>query len=207
MSNDWPDVFFINLAHREDRRASMLQELQKIGYPSHKIHRIDAVRRKNGALGCGLSHIKALETIRDRGLAQAIILEDDFVWRHPRELTQHTLGGALQADEWDVCLLSCNGTVAKASHRNLSRVQDCQTTSGYMVRSDGIQPLLDVFRKTVNLPSNVDTFEASKQPKHHIDQQWKALQGDSRWRATAPLLGKQREGYSDITHTHVDYNV
>jgi hypothetical protein len=113
----------------------------------------------------------------------------------------------MQSGEWDVCLLSCNGTVGNKSHPHLSAVEDCQTTSGYMVRTDGIPPLLDVFQKTVNLPTNTNTFEAIRNPKNHIDQQWKVLQRTPRWRATAPLLGKQHQGYSDITHKVVDYNV
>ena len=36
-------------------------ELHKICTDDSKIHRIDAIKNDNGALGCGLSHIKALE--------------------------------------------------------------------------------------------------------------------------------------------------
>jgi hypothetical protein len=64
-----------------------------------------------------------------------------------------------------------------------------------------------VFRKTVNLQTNTNTFEASLNPWNHIDHQWTVLQGTPRWRATAPLLGKQHKGYSDITRKVENYKV
>lgn len=204
---EWPEVFYINLDHRGDRRESVLSELRKVGYPEHKIHRVDAVRKENGALGCGLSHIKALREVRERGLEQAIILEDDFVWREAPAVTRDTLSGALRGD-WDVCLLSCHGELAADTGQEALRgVKSCQTTSGYMVRPGGIEPLLEVFEETVNQPENEDTFEASLIASNHIDQRWKALQGGPGWRATAPLLGRQMDGYSDITQQEESYMV
>jgi glycosyl transferase, family 25 len=201
--DDLPDLFYINLRHRADRRAQLLAELDRIGYPAAKVHRIEAERRQNGALGCGLSHIRALEEVRRRGLQRAIILEDDFMWRHRPERTLDTLRGAL-AQEWDVCLLACSGEVVPGGRTpHVDMVADCRTTSGYMVRADSVAPLLAVFRDTVDMPTNVDTPEAALRREHHIDQQWRHLQGaDPGWVVTDPVLGRQRSGHSDITHAH-----
>ena len=48
---------------------------------------------------------------------------------------------------------------------------------------------------------------AVKSTSNHIDQRWKALQGGPGWRATAPLLGRQMDGYSDITQQEESYMV
>jgi hypothetical protein len=53
-------VFYINLESRVDRKDHFLQEVQKLTDRS-KVHRINAVRDANGALGCTLSHIKTLK--------------------------------------------------------------------------------------------------------------------------------------------------
>jgi glycosyl transferase, family 25 len=204
----YPHLFYLNLANRTDRKERLLRELAKVHYPQERIHRIDAIRKKNGALGCGLSHIKALEQIQDMNLKQAIILEDDFMWKISPEEVRAILQEALGQSYWQICLLACNGSISEP-HRHLGKVDVCQTTSGYIVRRAYVQSLLDNYRATVTRPENTDTHNAAYLPENHIDQSWKQLQSlDSRvWVATHPLLGKQGDSYSDIMKQHVSYNV
>ena len=59
-------ILYINLEHRPDRNEHCLNEIRKIDPLLTKTHRIDAVCNKsNGALGCTLSHIKALQLFLD----------------------------------------------------------------------------------------------------------------------------------------------
>ncbi len=73
-------VLYINLEHRVDRREHLLGELARAGVPAEKIHRVDAVRRDVGALGCTLSHIKAFNLMLEKGWSRVLVLEDDFTW-------------------------------------------------------------------------------------------------------------------------------
>lgn len=205
---NYPHLFYINLAHRTDRKERLLGELEKVHYPQERIHRINAIRKQNGALGCGLSHIKALEKIQEMNLKEAIILEDDFVWKVPPDEVLTILHDALDQSYWEICLLACNGYVSDP-HNHLGKVDVCQTASGYIVRRDYVQPLLDNWRDTMTRPENIDTHEAADIPENHIDQSWKTLQSqDSNvWVATQPLLGIQGESYSDIMQGHVNYQV
>jgi len=71
-------ILYINLEHRKDRNEHILNEIHKICTDNSKIHRIDAIKNDNGALGCGLSHIKALEYAVKNEWKTVLILEDDF---------------------------------------------------------------------------------------------------------------------------------
>ena len=71
-------IFYINLSHREDRNASIVSQLKKLGVKEEKIERIEAEHDVlNGHRGCALSHIKALKLAQEKGLREVLILEDD----------------------------------------------------------------------------------------------------------------------------------
>jgi len=87
-------VFYINLAHRIDRRAFMEAQFQELGL---KATRVEAVtpeevssadraaychpRRPNwlgiGECACALSHLRAMQLLLESGETYALILEDD----------------------------------------------------------------------------------------------------------------------------------
>lgn len=92
-------VCIINLAHRGDRLASILRQLEAWDAPPEKIHRIDAVWGKKlpdfgrhplfhhcteeealfwaGRAGCLLSHRACIEWATEHGCERILILEDD----------------------------------------------------------------------------------------------------------------------------------
>jgi glycosyl transferase, family 25 len=79
-------IYVINLVERSDRRAEMLEQLQKIGTDTaSKIFQFfPAVRPSDagefpsvGARGCFMSHFKILEDARNQGHHRILILEDD----------------------------------------------------------------------------------------------------------------------------------
>ena len=74
-------ILYINLAHRTDRNEHILHEIHKLCTDDSKIHRIDAIKRENGAFGCGLSHIKALEYALEHEWKTVLIVEDDFTFK------------------------------------------------------------------------------------------------------------------------------
>ena len=202
----WPHLFFINLDTRSDLKAHMLSELAAVDYPMDRVHRVPGVQRANGALGCALSHVRALQAVKRMDAEVALIVEDDFKWQVKSSLVSDTMDSALSNASWAVCLLMCNGVIEPTGHPHLGRVRHCQTTGGYMVRARAFDLLLRIFTDTIALPANSNTWAASRVPKHHIDQAWKVLQRSGEWRATQPLLGTQLPGYSNIKHINVDYS-
>ena len=75
-------ILYINLEHHADRKEHVLHEISKLGKDASCVHRIDAIKMKEGALGCSLSHIKALQYALDHPEWKTVlILEDDFTFR------------------------------------------------------------------------------------------------------------------------------
>jgi len=59
-------VIYINLDSRKDRNDEILNEIRNIGIHESKIHRLSAVKRTWGALGCALSHEAVLNFIIEK---------------------------------------------------------------------------------------------------------------------------------------------
>ena len=195
-------LLYINLSHRVDRKEHLLAELARIGFPEEKIHRVDAVRHANGALGCGLSHIKTLETIQAHPeWKRVLVLEDDFTFKDTittaaihwslKELLDH------EPDRADMCLLSYNPGFfryeAVEGKPWLVRVLYSQTTSSYLISQHYVPALLQNMRE-----STTDMAQNGKRHENCIDIHWSRLQPQDRWFAIQPAIGYQYANFSDI---------
>ncbi len=193
-----PAILYINLKDRTDRKNNIIEQMNKLDYPMKQLIRINAVKKKDGAFGCSLSHVKALKKAKKLGHKYTLILEDDFMWKSKHSIIDKTLAHILKLDNWDVCLLSCNGKVKKFT--NHSKVISCQTTSSYIIRDSYIPKLLELWESKMK-PGNWNSNYCA------IDQTWKILQKKDNWISTNPLIGKQIPSYSNIEKKNVDYNV
>ena len=190
-------VYYINLDHRDDRRREIIGEIQKLGgVPSIRIPGV--YEKDRGHLGCSKSHIKALETFINSGSDKCIILEDDFQFiNDPKQLD-------LPSSTFDVVMLSgSGGTVEPSSYTGLQRINNVQTTAGYMVSKQFAPTLLQNFKDGCKLLEQ----DYNNHGTHAIDQYWKRLQPISNWFVFDPKLGMQRESFSDIQGGIVDYGV
>lgn len=197
-------VMYINLAHRSDRRALIEAELR--AHDLREYTRIDAVSLPAlGALGCSLSHIKALETALTHTTCDAImVLEDDFVFNTEPSCTAHALKRLVNTDlDWDVILLAANvgkSAAVTGDSRPLVKCLGALTTAGYIVRRHYIPTLLENFKEGARLLS-----ASRDKTAHSIDVHWLSLQQRHDWYIAEPRVGKQRPGYSDIEQRHCDY--
>ena len=195
---------FINLAHRTDRRAGLEAQLTASGL-ADRAERIDAVKNKNGHLGCTRSHIKTLEyAYAHPEWAWVGVLEDDFDWRDPASARASLDAAMAHSDAFDVFLLafSCPGEQPIRDERTqLFRVNRAHTTSGYVIRREFIPVLLDVFRR-----GECAMRMGGKPNVYTVDQAWTPLQRTSqRFFTTVPSLGHQRPDFSDIEgHFYAD---
>lgn len=77
--NYFDKFLIINLEKDKKRLQDTISQLLEYGVNRNKIVRIDAIyERWNGHLGCGKSHVKALEYAITNNLNNVVILEDDF---------------------------------------------------------------------------------------------------------------------------------
>jgi glycosyl transferase family 25 len=85
-------IFVLNLARASERRVLMLQRLQAWGLDAEILPATEGVRvdraslpagtehgLSTGEVGCYLSHLRFWETVVERGLDHAMLLEDDVI--------------------------------------------------------------------------------------------------------------------------------
>jgi GR25 family glycosyltransferase involved in LPS biosynthesis len=196
-------ILYINLAHRTDRNDHIIQEIHKLCTDSLKIHRIDAVKHNEGALGCGLSHIKTLEYVLEHPEWKTVlILEDDFTFRSSN--VENTINDLFQTfPDIDVGLLSYNHTELKCTDTMnplFKKINYSQTTSSYIIRQSYVPTLLQNLKE-----STEDMQKNGKRHENCIDIYWTRLQPEANWIAVYPAIGYQYDNYSDIEHRVTTY--
>ena len=120
-----------------------------------RLHRVEAIRCEPGALGCGRSHIKALELAwLHSEWTWVMMLEDDFTFCSGSQAAALALRRLMTHDEsMDVAVLAFNPLCAElipTGNGNFHRVVRSQTTSGYVIRHGYIPTLLNNFREAMD---------------------------------------------------------
>jgi glycosyl transferase family 25 len=199
-------VIYINLAHRPDRKASILKNLSDYGFDMSKVHRVDAVLNAMcGHIGCGESHVKAIEMAIQNNWKETLVLEDDFIFTQPVNVVKKMLNN-LRSVKYDVVLLAEGyKNLEKSDYPFLKKVITCTTTSGYMVRRHYYETLLNNFKESVEVMKNELKQHINKHGQQKtklnycsaIDQYWFSLQQKDTFYITNPVLGNQNSSYSD----------
>jgi GR25 family glycosyltransferase involved in LPS biosynthesis len=198
-------IFYINLSHREDRNASIVSQLKKLGVKEEKIERIEAEHDVlNGHRGCALSHIKALKLAQEKGLREVLILEDDAFFLADNDEIEAHLGYFYDRIEtYDIFFLG--GRIKKSepsSFAGISRVKSFRRAHAYLVQSHYIPKLLACFescyQKLLYIP-----FAKDAPGEIVIDIAWDTLFENALAFFTKNLVF-QRGGYSDIQHMRYD---
>ena len=193
-------VFYINLEHRVDRKFHVEEQLQKIGIL--KAERFNAIKLKNGALGCSMSHLKCLEMAKKSGSDHVMIVEDDITFLDPALFVKQCNEFLSIHKVWDVVLIGGNNVPPyQTIDSTCIKVSKCQTTTGYMVRSHYYDYLIENIRNGIN--------HLLREPEKHImyaiDKYWFTLQQQHLWYLIIPLTVTQREDYSDIEKRPTNY--
>jgi GR25 family glycosyltransferase involved in LPS biosynthesis len=203
--NEIDAILYLNLTHRADRNQHILSELHKVCDDPTKIHRVDAIMRRPGALGCGLSHIKALTEAQSHTEWKTImIVEDDFTFRSSFEEINSSLKALLSFLGDRGCgLLSTNHHYFKGeptSNRDVYKVLFSQTASGYVLRHSYLSTLLQNMKEAM-----YDMERYGWTENNCIDMHWSILQKKDNWYVVLPAIGYQCESYSDIEGHVVGY--
>jgi GR25 family glycosyltransferase involved in LPS biosynthesis len=199
--SDIKHIFYINLESRPDRKIHVERQLELVSLKNPT--RFDAIKMKNGAIGCSLSHLKCIELAKENNWPYVLICEDDIEFLNP-ELFVKQMNGFLTSihQDWDVVLLAGNN---KSTFQEVNsycvKVNSCQTTTGYIVKNHYYDILSENIKsgikKLVELPYNKNLYA--------IDKYWFELQMKDIWYLIIPLTVVQREDYSNIEKKRINY--
>ena len=211
-------ILYINLEHRTDRKEHILHEIGKLCTDPSKIHRIDAVKRGIGAMGCSMSHRKALQYAQSHPEWNTVlILEDDFTCKYD-SLTdiENAIDTFVQGTvDMDMGLLSYNHHCIQSRHGvnpfemtycpqlppSVKRVYYSQTASSYLIRKHYIPVLIQSITDSL-----FDMIQNGRRHENCFDIYWSRIQPIGKWYAIYPSIGMQYESYSDIEHRTTNYN-
>jgi GR25 family glycosyltransferase involved in LPS biosynthesis len=194
MSNYIDHIFYINLEKRTDRREEMETECRNMGLPCE---RIEGIPYWIGGVGCGLSHIKALKTAKQRGYKNVLIFEDDFEFLVGKDKFEDMLNKLFTDEmnfEFDICFLSYNLFEFLPMEGNFSFVKaiKIQTFSGYIVNEKMYDNLINIHSYAVDMFARTNYHWAFS-----IDQMWNQIVPLYNILIPVVRIGKQRAGYSD----------
>jgi len=197
-------ILYINLARRIDRNEHVLHEINKLGKDASYVHRIDAVKREPGALGCSLSHVKALQYALDHPeWNNVLVLEDDFTFHstNTSEIVK-SIDELCNHSTFDVCLLSYNpdGEFVDTTHPHIKKIMRTQTTASYLITKAYIPTLLQNMTE-----SSTDMEKYGPRHTNCIDVHWSLLQSRDHWFCTFPAIGYQYGSYSDVQMRYMLY--
>lgn len=193
-------VLYINLQHRTDRKESVIQQLSSIDISGT---RFNAIKMKDGRVGCTLSHIKCLEIAKKNNWDHVLIVEDDILFTQPEKFKYQFKRFIINKNiNWDVLLFAGNNLPPYEKTTNYCvKVSYCQTTTGYLVKSHYYDVLIKNFKEGL--------LHLMKQPTQHIkfaiDKYWLQLQKKDNWYLIVPLSVVQLDGFSDIENKNVNY--
>ena len=194
-------VLYINLDYRTDRLEHVSKEFEKIGVL--KGERFPAIKMKLGYIGCSLSHIKCLELAKSRDWPFVFICEDDITFTNPTVFLNSLRKFVESGISWDVLVIGGNNCPPfQVINEYCSRVQNIQTTTGYIVRKEYYDVLIENFKEGLNHLLR----EPDKKKQYCIDIYWKELQKKDRWYLLTPLTVIQYYDYSDIEEKVTDYS-
>lgn len=197
--SDINHAFYINLLSRPDRKQHVETQLKSIGINAE---RFNAIKMKNGAVGCSMSHLKLIETAKANDWEHVLIVEDDILFTKPSIFIEQFNKFLSNHDNFDVVLIAGNNLPPYTKIDDTCvKVTHCQTTTGYLVKKHYYDKLIENYKQGI--------LNLIKNPGNHvlfaIDKYWFNLQEKDNWYLITPLTVTQREDYSDIEKRQINY--
>lgn len=153
LNNQNLPIFVISLARAPERRKSIEQHLCNLGLSYEIVNAVDGnllpvdeqkkllapgVSYVPGVIGCYLSHVRVYQTILDRKIPIALVLEDD-ARLNPKIVAALKTGNV--ASNFDYCLLDCDD-VSENTPVYYKPDSKEQLTPGFPIYSTNIGPAL-----------------------------------------------------------------
>jgi glycosyl transferase, family 25 len=202
---DWSlveKVVYINLKHRTDRKAVLLENLASVQIPKEKIVRFNAVSdEESSTLNCTKSHREVIAMARECGWGNVLVLEDDMIFNNsPSDATNFcSFMQKLNKQNWDVAMLSGLYYIIHAIDPPLHRIKFAYGGNSYLVNQHYYSKLINNFDENI---SNYHQPEGAKS----LDLYWLTLLEHDNWMGMHPCAGGQASGYSDIEKQHRDWS-
>ena len=211
--------YYINLSDMKDRYKHF-EDLKKNNPFFSNIKHFEAIKNKNGSLGCSMSHYRILNLLleeidNNKKEDYYMVCEDDFFIFNQDNFNEFEKNFNLIKDrnDWDLITLTPRGKTMKNdmdaysnSNSNtfgFKRITETQTTTAYIIKRKFIPTLMENLHEGI---TNMITHGKTVNKNNTCDQCWKKLQTKYVFLYHDKVFGGQLPGYSTIEGTVVDYN-
>lgn len=172
------DIYVINLIESIDRKKQIIQDFSI--YKNINLYFIEAIKHKNGGIGCFLSHKKCVQYAKDNNMDYIIVAEDDCLPLENFEEKLIKILEDLQDEEWNIFL----GGVKKCN-----RVLGKTKNNFYRIRN-GLCTHLIIYNKNI-----YDNVLQCDETKNIIDRFW---HNKYITLIKLPFIAHQHDGFSII---------
>lgn len=199
--NDIKNIYYINLESRIDRKQFIEKQMNNLDLNAK---RFNAIKHKTGAIGCSLSHLQLLKFAKQENFEHILIFEDDIHFLKPELFVSNINNFLKNHKNFDVLLIAGNNVGNYTIiDKNCVKIQQCQTSTGYLVKNHYFDKLINNIENGVKELINNPYLERF----YSIDQFWKSLQLIDKWYLLTPLCVSQKPNYSDIEKKITNYNI
>lgn len=189
-------IFCINLDKRPDRWIHAQEEFKKIEILD-RVKRFSAVERKDGRLGCIKSHLEIVKYAERNKLRNVLIFEDDVVFLNQN--IENVIGNVVNQlpNDWELLYLGAN------LHSPLTPYSDNLVILNNGFSTHAITYNQNIYNAFIRYYNKINTVIQSD-----ILDVWLAANIQSRNKSylIKPLLATQRNDYSDIVNSNVNYS-
>jgi len=196
-------IRIISLEGRDDRYLATLLELCRVHAPldivaKYIARKVDGISPYEGATQ---NHVDVIQEYVDSGqTGYCMVLEDDFSFVDLQELIKSSLNQLIASKpKFDVCFMAASRFHSREPYNDLliRSLQECTTSSGYILSSDTASQVLSCTRQGLeNMQRTGDTHI------NCIDRYWSRLSDMFIFRRK---LGFQRATWSNLTNKVTNY--
>lgn len=201
LKKEFPLMVYINLEDRVDRHLQAEEEFKKVGLSPKRIlgSKIKAtgVSQVDGALGCAMSHLRALQMAKENK-CNIFIFEDDVMFINNYEEIVEKAVEELQRLDYHMFYLGAN--ILNSHYQisdHLSKLTHAQATHAYGVRYE----FLDIAMATILLRITNGQYVIP------IDKIYAevVVPANQCYIVAPKMVAVQRDSFSDIENTTSDY--
>jgi hypothetical protein len=189
LENVFEMSYFINLDERQDRLEYLDSEWYKLNfYPE----RFPAIKNKNPALGCYLSHLEILRKARDANKSVIIFEDDVSIINFEDKLIEKVLD---EIYNMDYAMLYLGGNLMKSCYQvtqHLARLTWAQSTHSYCVNKKYLSQIIDIVEANLTF---IDMIYAQL-----IHPNFPCF-------ISVPMMTIQRTDYSNIENREMNYDI
>lgn len=206
-TNTTYNIYVINIKNRTDRWKRIQESFSN--FKSVKLIRSDAIKTKDGAVGCALSHIKLIKMAKNENIPYIIVFEDDTSVDENFEERFLNLMNYLENNlsEWDIF----NGNPNFKNNAHLKRakpkvingenkifsISEFWTTNFIIYNNSVYQKIInheDYYKKNINrrIPHKTHSFDV-------ILKNIKIL-------GMVPYISTQFDSFSNLVNKYTDFS-